>query len=91
MDERQTSMLMQIGERMLEDRARLDILEVAFINLLSVIDREVAQAMETVFREIGEEQLMASPEDEGFQRRQDLAAVRLGKRIEAALAKRGGG
>ena len=89
MDERERGILLQIGERMLEDRARLDILEVAFINLLSVIDRETAQAMEQVFREIGEEQLMASPDDPTHVRRQNLAAVRLGKRIEAALAKRG--
>lgn len=79
-----------MGERLLEAQARLEILEVAFINLLSVaIDRDTLRAFETVFREIGEEQLMAS-EDEGQTARQHLAAVRLGKRIEAALAKRGG-
>ena len=83
-------LLLRIGERMLEDRARLDILEVAFINLLATMDRETVEAFEVVFREIGEEHLMASPNDQSHRRRQDLAAVRNRKRIEAALAKRGG-
>jgi len=81
--------LMAMAERVLTNEARLDILETAFINLVSTLDIETARAMETVFREIGEEQLMIA--DEGDQAaRQHRAAVRLGKRIEAALAKRGG-
>ena len=81
--------LMAMAERVLTNEARLDILEVAFLNLLSLSDKETVEAFETVFRQLGEEQLMAS--NAGDQKaRQDLAAVRLGKRIEAALAKRGG-
>lgn len=82
-------LILAMGERLLEAQARLEILEVAFINLLSLQDADTFRAFETVFRDVGEEQLMASDE-EGQTRRQNLAAVRLGKKIEAAAARRYG-
>ena len=82
------TLILAMGEKLLTAQARLDVLEVAFLNLLSLQDSETLRAFETVFREVGEEQVMASDE-EGQTRRQNLAAVRLGKKIEALAAKRG--
>lgn len=82
------TLILAMGEKLLTAQARLDVLEVAFLNLLSLQDNTTLRAFETVFREVGEEQVMASDE-EGQQRRQNLAAVRLGKKIEAIAAKRG--
>lgn len=79
-----------IAGRLLATEARLEILEVAFVNLVSLMDRKMAEALETAFREIGEEHVMVSDEKGQRVQLQNLAAVRLGKNIEAAVARRYG-
>jgi hypothetical protein len=79
------------AERILEDRARLEVLEAAFLNLLSLTDKATLRAFEIVFREGAERHLMAAGDrDLDHATRLDMAALALGKRIEAILARGGG-
>jgi hypothetical protein len=57
---------------------------------LSLSSTETLLAFEVMFRERGEAELLtATPDDPQQKHRIDLAAVRLGKRIEGILAKSG--